>query len=185
MDAQIWVYVIIAIIWFVSRALKKPEQPKDIGEQRPDRPVKYNPERPAEGPKPLMTFEELLKEITEAKAPRPPEPAPTSKTYPEYVDYDDEIPEERQDLEEVSYQRREEETRRANAVYEEAKRQAFERPSLEETMSLKNTKMEFGKFKVFEQEKQRNLLKEYTIDLQDHEGLKRAFVMSEILNRKF
>ena len=185
MDAQFWVYVIIAIIWFISRALKKAEPPKDIGEQRPERPVNYDPQRPAEGPKPLMTFEELLKEITEAKAPRSPEPSPAPKTYPEYVDYDDEIPEEKQDLEEVSYRRREEETRRANAVYEEAKRQAFVRPSLEETLNVNDTNMQFGKFKVFEQKQERNLLNEYTMDLQDPEGLKKAFVMSEILNRKF
>jgi hypothetical protein len=184
MDAQFWVYVIIAVIWFISRALKKPEQPKDIGEQQPGRPVKYEPQQPAGQPKPLMTFEELLKEITEAKAPRQTEPT-TSKSYPEYVDYDDELPEEKQDLEEVSYRRREEEVRKTNEVYEEAKRQAFLRPSLEETLNVNDTNMQFGKFKVFEQAKERNLLKDYTIDLQDTEGLKKAFVMSEILNRKF
>lgn len=183
MDAQFWVYVIIAVIWFISRALKKPEQPKDIGEQRPGRPVKYEPQQPAAPPKPLMTFEELLKEITEAKAPRPEPPA--SKSYPEYVDYDDELPEEKQDLEEVSYRRRQEESRRTNEVYEEAKRQAFLRPSLEETLNVNDTNVQFGKFTVFEQEKERNLLKEYTIDFKDPEGLKKAFVMSEILNRKF
>jgi hypothetical protein len=184
MDAQFWVYVIIAIIWFVSRALKKAEQPKDIGEQRPDRPVNYDSQQPAERPKPLMTFEDLLKEITEAKAPRPTE-KPAPKTYPDYVDYDDDIPEEKQDLEEVSYRKREEETRRSNAVYEDAKRQAFMRPSLEETLNVNDTDVQFGKFKVFEQANERNFLNEYTIDLKDPEGLRKAFILSEILNRKF
>jgi hypothetical protein len=184
MDVQFWIYVIIAIIYVVSRALKKAEnQPKDIGDQQHGRPVQYDSNPPVERPKQL-TFEDLLREITEAKLPKQQETV-GRRPAPEYVDYDDELADEKQDLEEVSYQRREEERRRSFEVYEEAKRQAFVRPSLEETMSVSNTKMDFGKFKVFEQEKRRNLIEDYTIDIRDSEGLKKAFVMSEILNRKF
>lgn len=187
MDAQFWVYLVIAIIYGLSRLLKKPEEtPGDIGEQRPGRPVKYNPERPAERPKQL-TFEELLREITEAKAAEPErrtQPAP--KRYEaEVIDYDDEIGEEAEDLEEVSRQRRVEESRRTTEVYEEAKRQAFYRPSLEETMKVSDTRMQFEKFKVFETERERNLIEQYSLNFQDPEGLKKAFIMSEILNRKF
>jgi hypothetical protein len=183
MDAQFWVYVIIAIIYGLSRLLKKPENaPPDVGEQRPGRPVKYNPTPSAEKSKPL-TFEELLKEITEAKVPKAPETV--SMPRQDYVDYDENIPDERQSLEELSTQRREEESRRTQDVYEEAKRQAFARPSLEETLRLSDTRVQFGKFKEFELKKERNLIEEYSLNFKDPEGLKRAFIMSEILNRKF
>lgn len=186
MDLQFWIYLIIAVIYLVSRALKKsPNQPTDTHtpDYKPDRQVSYDPTPPVEKPKQL-TFEELLREITEAKQPKPPvyepvQPRPT----PAYVDYDEQIGEEAQDLEDVNYNYRKKD--KLYDDYEEAKRQAFLRPSLEETMNIKDTKVEFGKFRAFEQEKQRNLLEEYTKDFQDPEGFKKAVVMSEILNRKF
>ncbi len=180
-----WIYVIIAIIYAIARALKKPEnQPKDIPDHRPDRPVEYDATPPStQKPKPL-TFEELLREITEAK--RPPQPSyETKKQQPEYVDYDDELKEEAEDLEEVSYNKRYKEEERVNAAYEQAKREAFNRPSLEETLKVSDTKVQFGKFKVFEEQQSRNVLEDYTKDFQDPEGLKKAVVLSEILKRKF
>ncbi|MBT1705687.1 hypothetical protein KK060_20520 [Fulvivirgaceae bacterium PWU20] len=135
-------------------------------------------------PKPkAVTFEELLREITEAKQAQKPVTVPETRPEPVF-DYDDEIEEEENDLEtiEPEYSQRE---NRSYEIYEEAKRQAFVRPSLEETMNVRNTNVEYGKFKSFEQEKPRNLLEEYTKDFQDPEGLKKAIVMSEILNRKF
>src|SRR3712207_4949400 len=94
-----WIYVIIAIIYVITRALKKPEnQPKDIGDTNPGRPVNYDPTPVGTNkPKPL-TFEELLKEITEAKQ-QPAQPSYETKRHvPEYVDYDDDLKEEEQDL---------------------------------------------------------------------------------------
>jgi hypothetical protein len=182
MDLQFLIYVIIAIIYVVSRAMKKADnQPKDVSAPNPERQVRYEKTPPAEKPKQL-TFEELLKEITEAKQPRKPVYEPVQPKA-EYVDYDDQIGKEEQDLEDVNYDYRKKD--KLYDVYEEAKRQAFERPSLEETMNIKDTKVQFGKFKAFEQVQQRNLLEEYTRDFQDPEGFKKAVVMSEILTRKF
>lgn len=182
MDLQFWIYLIIAIIYLVSRAMKKAEnQPKDIGDQKPERQVNYDSLPPADKPKQL-TFEELLREITEGKQPQKPA-YETSRSETEVVDYDDQIKEEEQDLEDVDYN-----SRKKNKLYEEyeeAKRMAFERPSLEETMNVKDTDMRFGKFKVFEKDEKRNLLEEYTKDFRDPVGFKKAVVMSEILNRKF
>jgi hypothetical protein len=70
-------------------------------------------------------------------------------------------------------------------TYEEAKRQAFNRPSLEETMRVEDTVVKFGKFKAFEQATERDLMAEYLKEFQDPEGFRKAFVMSEILQRKF
>jgi hypothetical protein len=187
MDFQFWIYIIIAVIYVLSRALKKPESaaPKHP-ERRTVRPGEAGQVEPSR-PRPL-TFEELLREITEAKQPVKPytpqaepfRPQPRS----EVVDYDDELAEEEQDLETIQpdYRKKEEQF---NNIYEDAKRQAFERPSLEETMNVRDTVMEFGKFKSFDQKKKTNLLQEYTKDLKDPAGLKKAFVLSEILNRKF
>ena len=189
MDLQFWIYVIIGVIYFISRAIKKQEkQNKEVvQDHKPERPVKYDPTPPIEKPKQL-TFEELLREITEAKQAEKPvwESKPSYETIPEkseYVDYDDQIEEEEKDLEDVNYNYRKQD--KSYDIYEDAKRQAFERPSLEETMKLTDTKVQFGKFKVFEQEEKRDLLEEYSKEFQDPEGLKRAVVLSEILKRKF
>lgn len=180
-----WIYVIIAIIYVITRALKKPEnQPKDLPDTRPDRPVSYDDAPPQGQRQKPMTFEDLLREITEAKQPAQPT-YETKRQQPEYVDYDDEIKDEEQDLEEVSYNKRYKEEERVNTAYEQAKREAFNRPSLEETLKVSDTQVQFGKFKVFEEQQRSNVLEDYTKDFQDPEGLKKAVVMSEILKRKF
>jgi hypothetical protein len=183
MDLQFWIYLTIAVIYLISRAMKKSQnQPKDVGDSNPRRTVRHDPSPPPQMNKPKqLTFEELLKEITEAKQPRKPY-QPVAPGEEAMVDYDDLIGDEERDLESIpDYSKKD----RKYAEYEEAKRQAFLRPSLEETMDIKNTKVEFGKFKMFEQQQQRNLLEEYTREFQDPEGFKKAVVMSEILNRKF
>lgn len=183
MDSQFWIYLIIGIIYLISRVMKKAEnQPKDIPGPKPGRQISYeNTPPPIEKPKQL-TFEELLKEITEAKQPKKPV-YETVEPKTEYIDYDDQIGEEEQDLEDVNYDYRKKD--KLYNDYEEAKKEAFFRPSLEETMNVADTNMSFGKFKEFEQVQQRNLLEEYTKEFQDPEGLKKAVVMAEILNRKF
>lgn len=184
MDFQFWIYLIVAIVYFIARAMKKAEsKAKEIPNKNPGRPVRYDPQ-PAPGKPKALTFEELLKEITEAKQASQPSVKPTPQPVGSSpLDYDDEAEDEEQDLEEVNedYRKRD----KIYDTYEEARRQAFARPSLEETMNVRNTNVQFGKFKAFEHQQQRNLLEEYTRDFQDPEGFKKAVVMSEILNRKF
>jgi hypothetical protein len=185
-DFQVWFYVILGIIYVVTRFMKKQEQPPtDQAPKRPEKPVQRYEEpasKPAPGPK-TLTFEELLREITESKTVEskpvavPPVPKAT------YVDYDDNLPEEEEDLEDEEYDNRKRD--QVYNVYEEAKRQAFERPSLEETMKAGETVGVYGKFKAFQEVPQRNLMEEYLGNLNDPEGWKKAVVMSEILNRKF
>ena len=181
-DVQFWLYIIVGVIYLLSRLRKKPEQkPKDLPNYRPESPVqKY--EQPSAKPTAstgkALTFEELLREISESKSSVPaPQPGRAR------VDYDDNIGEEEQDLEEVDYDYRKKD--KIYDVYEDAKKQAFNRPSLEETMKVGNTVMTFGKFKEFELETKRDLMKEYLSDFKDPEGLKKAVVMSEVLQRKF
>jgi hypothetical protein len=197
MDFQFWLIVIIAVISLLSRLGKKKEASPEPKPRNPDRPG--NPDRYKEVNRPVaterpkqMTFEELLREITEAKQKPTPPPPPAlapERRVPEVVDYDEDLGDEVEDLEvvQVDTRRQEEEAsrKRYQTEYDAAKRQSFARASLEETLKLADTKIQFGKFKAFEHEQQRNLLKEYTKDLKSPDGLKKAFVLTEILNRKF
>lgn len=168
-SSQIWLYVIIGIIYGVSRLLKKGKPAA-----QPTRQPQVRREQqsvPVGKPEKALTFEELLREITESKVKPQAEPV---------VDYDDEAEEEEKDLEDVDYN-----YRKDSEVYEDAKKQAFFRPSLEETMNVTDTVVSFGKFKEFERAKERNLAEEYLKDFTDPEGFRKAVVMSEILKRKF
>jgi hypothetical protein len=179
MELKLLIYIAIGVIYVISRIIKKSsEKPGDISDE-PRRTTEAS--RPVITAKPKqLTFEELLQEISESKtAQQKPRPAPK----PAYVDYDDDLEDEEKDLEKIPYDYRKD--NKSFEMYEEAKKQAFHRPSLEETLKLQDTDVKFGRFKVFEAEEQRNLLEEYTRDFQDPEGLKKAVVMAEILNRRF
>lgn len=185
-DFKIWIYIIIGAIYVLSRLRKRPDNAEPETHSPP--PQAYEPsETRSSTSRRQPTFEELLREITEANKPEP-KPVyqqPKSEYVPErvqpaYVDYDDDLKDEEQDLEDVNYDYKKE-----SKVYEDAKNLAFNRPSLEETMKVEDTIVKFSKFKVFEEQKGRNLLEEYTRDLQDPEGFKKALVLSEILNRRF
>lgn len=185
-DFQVWFYIILGIIYVVARFMKKQEPPpKDLAPKRPEKPVQRYEQpasKPAPGPK-TLTFEELLKEITESKTMESKPVTIPSAPQADYVDYDDDLSEEEESLEEEEYDYRKRD--QVYNVYEEAKRQAFERPSLEETMKAGETVGTYGKFKAFEEQQQRNLLQEYLGNFNDAEQLKKAVVMSEVLNRKF
>jgi hypothetical protein len=168
-NLQIWIYIIVGILYLIGRASKKPQnQPPKQVSQKPT----------SSEPKPL-TFEELLKEITEGKQ-SPPSPKPVQ----EYVDYEDDIKDEEEIevLEKTDYDYRKEETYKA---YEKSKYEAFNRLSYEETLKLEDTKVEFGKFKEFEQSATPSFSTQLARDFADPEKVRRAFIMSEIFNRKY
>lgn len=182
MDVEFWLYVVIGVVYFLSRLLKKGEQatseaPKPQRRERPKpaRPVPTPASREAERP---MTFEDLLREIMEGKqAQRRPEPVKTYQT--EEREADDEA----QSLEEVGI----DEVQRAPRwkPYEEVPDRAFERQSLEETLHLEDTVVEFKKFEPFQQREEKRLSEEYIKIIRNPESLRQAVVMSEILKRKF
>ncbi|HZY82198.1 MAG TPA: hypothetical protein VFE50_21885 [Cyclobacteriaceae bacterium] len=180
MDFQFWVYVIFAVVWVLIRALRK--NPKRQEYQGPAEPETESPNKP-------ISFEELLREIQQSKTPpvSQPEPKPAFKPTPAArsydVDYDDDIEEEEQDLETIPTRKETEE--RTTALYEEAKRQAFQRKSLEETMTLADTEMKFSHFKGYEEAPKTSAASEFLKDFKDPEGFKKAFIMSEILKKKF
>jgi len=172
---QFWLYVIIGLIYLVSRARKKKADqspgPTSAKEEKPFGSTRHEVNKPKQ-----LSFEELLKEITESKQQQPPREEPV-------VDYDENLEEEEKDLEDVEYDYRKQ--NKTYEIYEEAKKQAFHRPSLEETMKVQDTVVSFGKFKEFERGAETNLASEYLRYFHDPEGFKKAVVMSEILKRKF
>ncbi len=172
-NLQTWIYIILGLVYFISRLRKKPEEPvgpprRQAGQGEGD-----------SGPKPL-TFEELLREITEAKEPYTTAPT-TSKPVQEYVDYDDEIEEEKEP-ERPDYDYKKQETYQ---LFEENRFAAFNRVSYEDTLKIEDTKVDFGKFKVFEEEKSTSLASQVAEDFTDVDKVRRAFIMSEIFNRKY
>lgn len=184
-NLQFWLYVIIAVIFVLGRLFKKSNQPTRSGNV----PRERQPERTSTPESRPLTFEELLREITESKSttPKPsyspPKPVQTQKKSP-YVDYDDDLKEEAEDLEDVDYDYRKKDKDYYN-VYEEAKKQAFLRPSLEETPNLQENELKYTKFKEFSRERKRTILDEYVEELRSPSGFKKAIVLSEILKPRF
>jgi hypothetical protein len=166
-NLQVWIYIILGIVYLIGRSKKKAPQPSG----RPSQ-----PQQEANGPKPL-TFEELLREITEAKEPLPPVVKPVQ----EFEDYEDELVEE-VEPQRPDYDYRKQETYQA---FEQSKYEAFNRLSYEETMKVEDTKVEFGKFREFEEEKAPSAAAQIAADFADLDKVKRAFIMSEIFNRRY
>jgi hypothetical protein len=168
MSVKVIIWIIIGIFYLVSRLRKKQENPTT-------RPTEHTSE-PESFDKPV-TFEELLKEIQEAKSPKP-KPVPQKSTY---VDYDDDI----EPLEKTKTDTYYRDQDKIYETYELAKQEAFHRPSMEETLKLENTIVRFGQFKSYEQDNSPSLAVQYAKDLREPVNFKKAFVLSEILNRRF
>lgn len=182
MDVQFWIYIIIGVIYFLSRLLKKPEEGAGEAPDTPPSERRREPPTPQSTAKPRqMTFEELLREITEGKQAAKPEPEP--RRQPQYQNYDENIGEEARGLERVDFD--EAENTRIFQKYEEAQALAKERRSLEESLRLEDTVVDFKRFEAFERKQKRNVLQDYVKIIRDPESLKHAVVMSEILKRKF
>lgn len=202
---QIWLYVIIAIIYVISKAMKKSRQ-KQGQAPPPPRDIDHNTGEPSGSPPP-MSFEELLREITEGKkkqrqpAPAPPRPKqvkipPFEKPKPAFVDYDDDIEPEVAPRERVNYDEEHQATTRQ--VYERAQREASLKSSLEALHSdIKGRKstlttlesslsgLRSEKFESSRMGDKHSLIAEYLRELRTPEGMKRAVVLSEILKPKF
>jgi hypothetical protein len=174
MDIRFWIWLIIIVATILSRVMKKSAQRRNSSPQQPAPDSEYD-----RSPGKSLTFEELLREIQESKTPSKPivaekrgEPQQPSKPIKSYeLDYDDDIKEEQQN--------------RSYEIYEKAKAEAFHRPSLEETMKLEDTVMKYSHFKEYDDTSQKTLAREILRDFKDPEGFRKAFIMSEILKRKF
>ncbi|MEI9922104.1 MAG: hypothetical protein WDO14_25400 [Bacteroidota bacterium] len=166
MGLSFWIYIVIAIVAFIVRQMKKSAKT-----------THETPSRTSGGDysdsKPAMTFEELLREIQASKTP--PQPAQPARV--ERTDY------EAKSLETIPTRKYDD--THSLEIYEKAKNEAFSRPSLEETLKLSDTVMKYSHFKEYEEASKNSVAKEVLADLKEPEGFKKAFIMSEILKRKF
>jgi hypothetical protein len=180
MDIQFWIYIIIIVITLIARSSKKKPTSFD-----PDADVDNRPQN-----KPI-SFEDLLREIQSAKTPAKPVEVPSSykpvqaeKNYEsDYEDYDDNL-EEEVTQKPVVYDTHQDDV--IYNTYEKAKMAAFERPSLEESMKVEDTKVTFGQFKEYNSRvQQSSVASQLRKELANKQSFKRAFILSEVLNRKF
>jgi hypothetical protein len=181
-DLQFWLYVIIGVIYLLTQIRKKARQsqdsptPKPVSHKRsaPESTWHSEPTAPPTTKKPV-SFEDLLREITEAKS---------LKAEPEYdmeevdFEYDDEPVEDHRVRDVVDHRKPE----YTYDQYEAAKAHDYSKDSLEESLKLENVDMGYGKFREFETAKPVNLLDLYTKDLRDPEGLKKAVILTEVLS---
>ncbi|CAN5345711.1 hypothetical protein BH10BAC4_BH10BAC4_10280 [soil metagenome] len=181
MELKIIIWIVLGLIYLFARRKKNavpPAPPRGTVTST----EKYEPE--AQSSKP-MTFEDLLREIEGSKKPEPvPQPTfhETAKPVPQTY-YDEDVPEQRKPLEDTNY-----DYRKYDKIYEDydnATKNAFIKPSLEETMKLEDTIVRFNQFKGYQQEPRHHVREELLRDLKDPKGFKKAFILSEILQRKF
>jgi hypothetical protein len=198
MDDFKWLfYVIVAIIYFIIQSKKK----KAAEQTSQQKPLEQN--QPTGNTSKPFTFEDLLREIQQGKAatPRaepvpppiqqyvPPQPkpamvsAPAQSQSPKYEDYDDNIEKDEKDLENVDYDYRNED--KIYETYETAKKEAFNKASLEETMHVEDTVVKYGRFKEFNQEALVTMASSIATDFKDKANIRKAFILSEILNRRY
>lgn len=182
-ELKIVFWIVVGLIYIISKARGKQKKQAGSEEDRTSAPES----------KPV-SFEDLLLEIQQAKNPKveppiqqrpviqPAAPQRQAKPY-DYQDYDDDIEEEAKapEIKRPNYKADD----KIYDVYEEAKKQAFIKPSLEETMKLEDTVVSFDHFKGYKQEKVSTPGMSYLKEFNDPEGFKKAFIMSEILKRKF
>ena len=168
MDGKVILWIIGLVIYFYLQSRKRKAQASE--EAPPEQTTTLPP----------VSFEDLLREIQSSRNPKPAPPPPPREPV---LDYDDEqYREEQVDLEEQAMVRQ---PAPAVAEYEAGKTAAFNRASLEETMTLEQTDVTFGKFRVYDKEEAPAYVRELAREFQDRENLKKAFILKEILDRKF
>jgi len=176
MDIQFWIWLIVIVITLIARAnKKKPQQPFEPNQRDYDR-----TDSDSQQNKPV-SFEDLLREIQAAKAPKPiKQVAPPVKQY-DFEDYDDDLKEEAVVVERTDYKNEDS----IYQTYEKAKQDAFHRPSLEETLKLSDTQLKFEPMKGYEIDNREPLVNEYVRELRNPTSFKKAFILSEILSKRF
>ena len=169
-----WIIGLILYFWIKSRKGSSPAGgPTESSEQSPIPP-----------PGKTITFEDLLREIEATKAPKRPEPQPQPETFDEF-DENFEEAEVNETIPKTEAASQELQKEDVYQTYEKAKSEAFARESLEETLKLENTNVTYTKFKEYQVTENETIAKSIASDFQNSDRLKRAFIMGEILNRKW
>ncbi|MEQ9100149.1 MAG: hypothetical protein RIF36_12435 [Imperialibacter sp.] len=191
MDRDVIIYIVMAIIYFVVRNLKKKPKPPEVQERRSQGDDDYESQQPASTPP--MSFEDLLKELTSGgqTAPKPvPQPAPEPSRSFEFPsdgkNYED-VHDEWEDKEIVTVKEgshtrlfSDEETKR---IYQESIHIDHSKDD-ELSAQLERAKSRFKEFEIKEEDN--SAFRDEIVDmLSDQHGAKKAIILGEILNRKY
>lgn len=179
MDIQFWVWLVVIVITLIARANKKKPQTFDQDQRESPNSTSDKTNKP-------VSFEDLLREIQAAKAPKPKPSPVVSKPFvatkqQDFENYDDNLGDETKSLEQTDYYADD----KIYETYESAKKAAFSRASLEETMKVEDTDVRFNQFKEYSKKTTKSAAAEYAKELQNPQSFKRALILSEILNRKY
>ncbi len=171
-DIQTWIYIIIGIIYFVIRSLKK--KAPDPSEQGPSQ--SSGPQRSDSERRKPLTFEELLKEFTDPQAGR------------ESEEVDDDIEEAEPEKTKADFAKEgsvrrfsDEESRR---VYEESIKQA-EGFDLEYSTDDDYHTEKLTAIRHDHEEEEETFAGEIKEMLSDPEDARKAIILGEILNRRY
>lgn len=175
MEPKLIFWIIGLILYFWIRSKKSSIPGNTPGDNRDSSPL------PAPGK--TITFEDLLREIETAKSPKKNEaPAETVFDYEEEDLEEAEVEEVKSSAEQTN---REFPNDEIYQTYEKAKSDAFARASLEETLKLENTNVTYAKFKEYQVTEKETPASSIADEFKDPDRLKKAFIMGEILNRKW
>ena len=178
-DIQLIIYIIFLVFYLIFKALQKKKEP-------PTRNPEQAEQIPERKRKPAMSFEDMLKEFTgesfipedqEAEKEVKPQRKPVTAPY---------VESERKEEKETEYFTYEKETDdRTRQVYEESIKHGDKAQTLDERINLKD--LDIGKVElvVEEDEEKATITNEYLEMFSSTEEAKKAFVMSEIFNRKY
>ncbi|MCP4459919.1 MAG: hypothetical protein GY816_18135 [Cytophagales bacterium] len=173
-DNKIWFYIIAAVIYFLTRRKKKKNQPQPESSERPK-----ESNRPQQQKKPV-SFEDLLKEITEGRADTvEPEVIEEKNSEPVYEEALKEEPTKKERIRHFA----DDESRR---IYEESVARAAEfEPGHDHKFEPDDDYVSKKMFKGLEVETEPTLADEIRESLQTTDSARKAIIYSEILNKKY
>jgi hypothetical protein len=181
MELKVWIWLIIVAGSFIVNAIKKRRQNASTTGRRASSANYPHGQIPSDTA-PITTFEEMLKEI-EGSRQRTTHANEIKPETPQLDKQRSNVRTKPAVLEDTLYDYRQHDT--IYGIYENARKEAFERPSLEETLKLENTSVKFGAFRGYQKALTSNFAAEFASELKRPAGFKRAFLMNEILQRRF
>jgi hypothetical protein len=155
-DFKVLLYVIFGVIWLISRVMKSRKKQQAQREQSED---SY------EEPQKEVSFEDLLKEFTQGG-----QSEETVSEYEEPVKYEEPV------IEESTWAGSDEEV---TSIYEKSIRAAEA-----QDMADQGHNHHLQRFDVFEEEEEDTFLADLSAELKEDDGLKKAIIYKEILDRK-
>jgi len=179
-DLELYIYIGLALIYFITRALKQKKTPRPPGNYRNPTPMEQESSRESPRERP-MTFEELLQEFTGNK-----EPAPTfTPAAAEELQEEEEVETIAEDSEIQTYEGYDDYKTSGYTSYEELYEKSQNLSTIDEQVSLEE-RME----KEFEEEyepKTETFYRagKYRQMLMRKESLRDALILKEILNPKY